>query len=286
MRRGKLEPAIVLVHGAWVTPAFWATFRQPFEAAGYTVHAPAWPLVGEASAAEMNSAPPAGFGSLGIGRIVDAHEAFIRTLDRPPILIGHSFGGLIVQLLLDRGVGAAGVALNPAPIRWAIPGPGALRAIAPIVLRLDGWDRPYAFTRERFGRLFANAAPSKLVDRAFSDFVIPAPGRIFHQAALGLGTAVSPARRKQPLLISGGDADRLISPRLSRAAWRLQRRAKAPTDYVCFPGRSHFLTNEPGWDEVAETALDWLRRLPRRAAVAPPVQAATAAAHCGLSLPA
>lgn len=277
-----MERAVVLVHGAWVTPSFWGTFRKPFEAAGYAVHAPAWPFVGDSSPAEINRAPPAGFGSLTVGRIADSFESFIRTLDRPPILIGHSFGGLLVQLLLDRGLGAAGIALNPAPIRGAIPGPGALRGIAPVVLRFNGWNRPYAFTRERFGRLFANAAPPGLVDRAFADFVIPAPGRIFHHAALGLGTAVRPERRTQPLLISGGDADRLISPRLSRAAYRIQSRAPAPTDYICFPGRSHFLTNEPGWEEVAETALSWLCRVPAPATV----QAATLIRFPGVSVPA
>lgn len=261
-----MDRPIVLVHGAWVTPAYWSTFRQPFDAAGYTVHAPAWPFVGETSAAGFNAQPPAGFGRLTLGRIADKLEAFIRALDRKPILIGHSFGGLLVQLLLDRGAGAAGVALNPAPIRGAIPGWSALRGIAPIVLRTNGWNRPYAFSRERFGRLFANAAPPDLIDEAFATFVIPAPGQIFHQAALGLGARVWPERRGQPLLISGGDADRLISPRLSHAAYRLQRRASAQTDYVCFPGRSHFLTNEPGWEEVAETTLDWIRRLPEQAA--------------------
>ena len=280
-----MDRTIVLVHGAWVTPAFWGAFRQPFDAAGYTIHAPAWPYVGDARAAMLRATPPAGFGGLTIGRIADAFEALIRTLDRPPVLIGHSFGGLLVQLLLDRRLGAAGVALNPAPIRGAIPGWSALRGIAPIVLRPNGWSRPYAFTRERFGRLFANAAPPELVDQAFADFVIPAPGRIFHQAALGLGTRVRPECRAQPLLISGGDADRLISPRLSRAAYRIQRRARAPTDYVCFRDRSHFLTNEPGWEEVAETVLTWVRRLPGAAAASLPTQPVAAAPTPVVSVP-
>ncbi|WP_114952642.1 alpha/beta hydrolase [Sphingosinicella terrae] len=276
---------IVLVHGAWVTPDFWDALRRRFEAAGFAVHTPAWPGLppfgsGEEAAAAFRAAPPPAFGRLGVGDIADAHEDFIRRLGGSPILIGHSFGGLLVQLLLDRGVGAAGVALNPAPIRGAIPGPTALRAIAPIVLRPNGWKRPYAFSRARFGRLFANAAPPDLVDEAFARFVIPAPGRIFHQAALGLQTRVRPERRTQPLLISGGDADRLISPRLSRAAFAIQRDAPGRTDYVCFPGRSHFLTHEPGWEEVAGTMLDWIRRLPEPATapVAPATPAAAVAA--------
>jgi pimeloyl-ACP methyl ester carboxylesterase len=249
---------IVLVHGAWVTPASWDGFRRPFEAAGFAVHTPTWPMLAGHSVAELNAAPPPGFGALSVGRIADHLEAEIEALPERPILIGHSFGGLLVQMLLDRGVGVAGVALNPAPIAGIVPGPSALTAIAPAVLRPNGWNRPYKFTRERFGRLFANAAPAALVDEAYASYVIPAPGRIFHQAALWLGTRVSPARRTQPLLITGGTADRLISPYLSHAAYARQRHSPARTDYRLFEGRSHLLVAEPGWEEVADVALRWI----------------------------
>lgn len=252
---------IVLVHGAWVTPESWDTFRQPFDAGGYTVHAPAWPLVEGRTVAELNAQPPKELGRLTVGRIADHLQAFIDALPERPILLGHSFGGLITQMLLDRGVGVAGIVLNPAPIGGAVPGPSALAAIAPILLRFDGWKRPYAFTRERFGRLFANGAPAAQIDEAFKKFVIPAPGRIFHQAAFWLGTRVSPTRRIQPLLITAGGADRLVSPYLSRAAFRIQRRSPARTDYKHFNGRSHFLIAEPGWEEVALYALDWIERV-------------------------
>lgn len=257
-----MAKTIVLVHGAWVTPDSWDTFRQPFEAAGYTVHAPAWPFVEGRTAAELNAGPPEEFGRLSVGRIADKYQAFIATLPEPPILLGHSFGGLLVQMLLDRGVGAAGVAINPAPIGGIVPGPSALRAIAPILLRPGAWHRPYRFTRRRFAELFANGAPEAVAGRAYDRFVIPAPGMIFHQAAFWLGTGVRPDRRKQPLLITGGDEDRLISPYLSRAAFRRQRRSPAPTDYLEFPGRSHFLIAEPGWETVAASALSWIENLP------------------------
>lgn len=257
-----MNKTIVLVHGAWVTPASWDMFRQPFEAAGYTVHAPAWPLVEGRSAAELNAEPPAGFGGLTIGRIADKYQAFIATLSEAPILVGHSFGGLLVQMLLDRGVGSAGVAINPAPIGGIVPGPSALRAIAPILLRFRAWRKPYRFTRQRFAGLFANGASEAVAGKAFDRFVIPAPGMIFHQAAFWLGTGVKPERRQQPLLITGGDEDRLVSPYLSRAAFRRQSRSPARTDYLEFPGRSHFLIAEPGWETVAASLLSWVENLP------------------------
>ena len=257
-----MTKSIVLVHGAWVTPSSWNVFRQPFDAAGYTVHAPGWPIVEGRAAAELNERPPEGLGRLTLGRIADRYQGFIATLPEAPILIGHSFGGLLVQMLLDRGVGAAGVAINPAPIGGIVPGPSALRAIAPILLRPKAWRKPYRFTRRRFAELFANGAPEAMAGAAYDRFVIPAPGMIFHQAAFWLGTGIRPDRRRQPLLITGSDEDRLISPYLSRAAYRRQCRSQAPTDYLEFPGRSHFLIAEPGWETVAASALSWIESLP------------------------
>lgn len=256
-----MAKTIVLVHGAWVTPESWDIFRQPFDAAGYTVHAPAWPLVEGRTVADLNVRPPKELGSLTVGRIADKYQAFVATLPEAPILVGHSFGGLLTQMLLDRGVGVAGIVLNPAPIGGVVPGISALAAIAPILLRFNGWNRPYKFTRKRFGDLFANAAPDALVDQAYERYVIPAPGKIFHQAAFWSGTWVKPQRRTQPLLITGGSVDRLVSPYLSRAAYRIQRRSPARTDYKHFDGRSHFLIAEPGWEEVARYALDWIERI-------------------------
>lgn len=207
----------------------------------------------------MNAAVPGGFGALSLGRITAHLENFIRTIGDDPILIGHSFGGLLVQLLLDRGVGGVGVAINPGPIGGILPGPSALRAIAPILARPAGWKRPYRFSRERFGRLYATGAPPALVDDVYANWVIPAPGMIFHQAAFWAGNGIDPGRRTRPLLITGSDSDRLISPYLARAAYRRQRRSPAPTGFHHFAGRSHLLIAEPGWEDVAETALDWAR---------------------------
>lgn len=252
---------IVLIHGAWVTSASWDEFRRPFEVADHVVHTPTWPLLDGRAADHFVARPPAGFGSLSIKRIAEHLAHSIRAVLPDPILIGHSFGGLLVQMLLDRGIGRAGIAFNPVPIGGIIPGPTAITAIAPIVLRPRGWRRPYAFTRERWARRFANAAPRALADAAYDSYVIPAPGRIFYEAALGLGTRIDPARRKVPLMITGSDHDRLVTPYLTRAAFHIQRRSVARTDYLDLPGRSHFLLAEPGWEEIASRALEWIEEV-------------------------
>lgn len=250
--------SIVFVHGAWMTARSWDNFAAPFEAAGYDVHIPTWPGLDGRTAAELNAAPPAGYGGLRIGRIVDHYADFIRRLPEPPILIGHSFGGLIVQLLLDRGLGAAGVALDPAPIGGVPAGLRALVSAFPILARWNGWNRPYALSPDEFAAKFANAAPAVQQADAHRSVAIPTPGRIFYQAAFMLGTWVSPRRRTAPLLVTGGSRDRLVTPFMSRLTYRRQKASPARTDYRLFDGRSHFLTAEPGWEEVADTTLRWL----------------------------
>jgi pimeloyl-ACP methyl ester carboxylesterase len=250
---------IVLIHGAWVTTASWDDFRRPLEQAGHVVHTPTWPFLAGRTAAEINAVPPKGLGGLTVGKIADHLQPQIPD---GAILLGHSFGGLLTQILLDRGVGRAGIAINPVPIGGIVPGPTSVGAIVPIVTRWNGWNHPYGFTRDRWFRRFANGATRAQSDSAYDSFVIPAPGRIFYQAASGIGTHIDPKRRTQPLLITGSDKDRLVTPYVSRSAYRVQRRSAARTDYLDLGPRSHFLLNEPGWEEIADRTLAWVRGLP------------------------
>lgn len=252
---------IVLVHGLWVNTDSWAPFRARYEAAGYTVHTPTWHVLQGATAEHLNHYPPRALGKLSVGEIVDGLQAFIETLPEKPLLIGHSFGGLFVQLLLDRGLGVAGVALNPAPIGGIVHGPTTLTAALPILARWNGWSRPYSFSRGRFAARYANAAPVEQQNEAYDSYVIPTSGRAVAGAALWLGTFIKPKRRTVPLLITAGDEDRLITPYMSRAALGIQCRSAARTDYHLFPGRSHLLIAEPGWEEVADHALHWAEAL-------------------------
>lgn len=255
------DKTVVLIHGLWVTTDSWGDFRKPWEAAGWTVLTPTWAVLEGRSAASLNASPPEALGGLTVGRIVDGLQAFVAALPTPPLLVGHSFGGLFTQMLLDRGVGRAGIAINPAPIGGVIPGWWTLTAALPPILRWNGWNRPYAMSRKRWAARFANAAPPALQNSSYDAYVIPTPGRVFYQAAFWLGTRVDPRRRTQPLLITSGDLDRLVTPWLSRAAYRLQSRSLARTDFHRFPGRSHLLLAEPGREEVAEVCLRWAEGL-------------------------
>lgn len=252
---------VVLVHGLWVTTASWDPFRAAFESAGYRVHTPTWDVLKGRTAAELNTTPPAGLGPLSVGSIVDGLAADIAALPAPPLLVGHSFGGLFVQMLLDRGLGRAAAAINPAPIAGLIPGLTTLSAALPPILRPGGWARPYALSRERFAQRYANSAPRAVQDDAYDRYVIPTSGKVFYQAAFWAGTAVNPHRRTAPLLLTESDADRLITPYLSRAAYNMQRRSIARTDFISFPGRSHLLIAEPGWEEIAQAVMTWDRTL-------------------------
>jgi len=251
------DKTVVLIHGLWVTTDSWADFRKPWEDAGWTVLTPTWDVLKGRSAESLNAFPPDGLGGLTVGRIVDGLQAFIDALPKKPLLVGHSFGGLFTQMLLDRGLGRAGIAINPAPIGGVVPGWWTLTAALPPILRWNGWNRPYAMSRERWADRFAGAAPRALQDSSYDDYVIPTPGRVFYQAAFWIGTRIDPRRRTQPLLITSGDRDRLVTPYLSRAAYRLQSRSAAQTDFHAFPGRSHLLLAEPGWEEVAKVCIDW-----------------------------
>jgi len=258
---------VVLVHGLWVTHRSWDAVRCRWEGAGWTVHTPEWPVLQGRDPTELNASPPLALGNLGLGAIVDRHEAFIRSLAVSPVILGHSFGGLFTQMLLDRGLGSAGMAINPAPIAGAIPGWLTLTAALPAMARWRGWRKPYALTRRRWAARFANGAPRAVSEAAYDDYVIPAPGRLIHEAALQLGTGIDPRRRSAPLLITGSDADRLVTRDLSLAAWRIQSRSAARTDYLDFPGHSHLLLAEPGWERVVDTLIAWAE-----AAIARPVR--------------
>jgi pimeloyl-ACP methyl ester carboxylesterase len=192
-----------------------------------------------------------------VGDIADHVQSLIRTLPQPPLLVGHSFGGLIVEMLLDRGVGAAGVAFDPGPIAGVIADPTSLGAALPVVLRWNGWNTPFMLSRAAFANRFANTVPAAEIGGFYDRYVVPAPGRIFYEAAFMSGTAVRPARRTAPLLITSADKDRTVAPPLARQAYTIQKRSPARTDFLTFTGRSHFLCVEAGWEAVAAAAIDW-----------------------------
>jgi len=263
-----MTKTIMLIHGAWLTPDAWTNFRLRYEAAGYTVHAPAWPML-DRSIAELRRDPDPAFGRLSIGAITDHYETLIRALPEPPILMGHSFGGLIVQLLLDRGLGAAGVAIDPGPPAGVLPTPVALRAALPVLLTLGGWNKVMTMSPENFARDFANTVSGPQAWAAYERYVVPAPGRIYFQAALGIGNRIDWGNDdRAPLLLIAGEKDRTADAAMVRAMFRKHSRSRSVTEVRQFPGRSHWLCAEAGWEQVADAALDWAAAKAVGAAVA------------------
>lgn len=253
---------IVLIHGLWVTPLSWEPFRRFYENLGHRVIAPAWPGI-EGSVADMR-ADPSTLNGIGAGEVVDHFARIIRELPEPPIITGHSYGGLITQLLLDRGLGAAGVAIDPVPPKGILLLPLSTNlALIPALLNPRTPGGTFLFTFRQWWRVFAGTLPEAEAREAYAAQAIPAPGRAIFQAALanvtpGATTTVNfrnPTRA--PLLFIGGERDVIMPASLTRKIYRKHRASPRPTAYREFPGRSHYLIAEPGWQEIADYALTW-----------------------------
>jgi pimeloyl-ACP methyl ester carboxylesterase len=254
---------IVFIHGAWVTPRCWDPMVGFFKARGYECLAPAWP--GKDRPVEAIRADPSPLLGLGIGEIAAHYEQLVRALDEPPIMIGHSFGGLIVQLLLDRGLGVAGVALDPAPPSgvWAFE-PTAFRSLASVILTWRGWRKIVRWSPAQFAYAFVNGMPPAEQQAAYDAHVTPETGRIFFQGALASMTAGSPCRvdfknaTRAPLLLIAGLNDHIVPAVIVRRTYRRYAASPAVTALQEFPGRTHWLIAQDGWQEIAESMAAWI----------------------------
>lgn len=252
-------PPVVFIHGAWMTPLCWEGFQSRFETQGYKCLAPAWPY-DDRSVEGLRANPAPELAGLGVTDIVNHYASIIAGLDEPPILVGHSLGGLFVELLLDRGLGVAGIAIDPAPPRGVLPGPKALKASFHAIRRWRAWRRTLTIPFERFRWGFVHAQPEDEQRAVYERHVVPTPGRLFFQAAFGRGTRVNFSKNdRAPLLLIAGKLDRTVTPGMVRAAHRKYRRSTSITELREFPARTHWLLAAPGWEEIADSALEWLR---------------------------
>lgn len=252
---------VVLIHGLWLTPRCWEHWIGHYADAGFHVLAPPWPGM-EAEVEELR-ADPSVLDGLGIEEVVDRYEKLIRNLHRPPILIGHSFGGVVVQILLNRGLGAVGVTLHSAPVKGVYRLPlSSLRSSFAVLRRPATRDRTVALSPQQWRYAFANTLTETEAEAAYERYHVPTPGRPLWQAATANLRPRSPTRvdfryHRAPLLMLAGTADHTVPAALCRENARRYRRSSATTDYHEFPGRPHFTTGAPGWEEVADYALDW-----------------------------
>jgi pimeloyl-ACP methyl ester carboxylesterase len=265
-----MSRTVVFLHGAWVTPACWDRMLTWFEARGYRCLAPAWP--GKDRPIEAIRADPSPLKGLGIGEIADHCAAVIRDVTakdgEPPIVIGHSFGGLFAQILLDRGLGAAGVAIDSAPPRGVWPfEPSAFRALGGALLRSFLGRRVVRWSFDEFRYGFVHTLPLAEARAAYDSQVVPESGRIFFQGAMAPIDPRSPARvnfangTRAPLLLIAGKQDHVVPAVVNRRNYRAYARSAARTDFREFAGRVHWIIAEDGWQEVAEHIAAWLDEL-------------------------
>jgi len=254
---------IVLIHGLWMTPLSWEHWIERFKARGYEVLAPAWP--GMDTDIEQLRRDTSAIDDLGIEEIIDAYDTAIRELDTPPIIMGHSFGGAFTEILLDRGLGAAGVAIDAAGVRGITKLPfSTLRSGFPILKSPLNRHRAVTLTFEEFHYSFTNTMNDEDARAAFERYAVPGPGRVLFEGAFANfnpRTALQLDFKNEdraPLLLIAGGSDHVVPASIDKAtSQRFQRKSRALTDYKEFPERSHFTVGQEGWEEVADYALDW-----------------------------
>jgi pimeloyl-ACP methyl ester carboxylesterase len=252
---------IVLIHGMWMTPLSWEHWVNHYTDRGHRVLAPAWP--GLDKEPEELRRDPSPLRGIDITAAVDHYDKIIRGLDRPPIIIGHSFGGLFAQLLLDRGLGAAGVALGTAAPKGVLKLPlSTLRAAWPALRNPANLNKETPLTQKQFHWCFTNALSSEESDAVYRRYYIPGSARPFFQAGFAnfnpnAKTKVNfrnPAR--PPLLLATGTLDRIGPPSVNVSTFNQQRKAPSVTEHKEYPGRSHF-PGQDGWEELADDLLNW-----------------------------
>jgi non-heme chloroperoxidase len=256
---------VVFVHGLWLLPSSWEPWATHFEEAGYVALSPGWPDDPETVADAK--ADPEVFAKKGIGDIADHFEAVIRTLDRKPVVIGHSFGGLLTQILAGRGLAHASVAISPAPFRGVLPLPiSALRSGSPVLKSPANYNRAVPLTYEQFRYSFANAVGEDEAKQLYESCSVPGPGKPLFQAASANLNPWTEAKvdtknpERGPMLILAASEDHTVPPAIARASFEKQKKNPGVTEYVELEGRGHALTIDHGWQDVADTALEFVRR--------------------------
>ena len=250
---------IVLINGLWMTALSWENWVRHYSDKGYWVIAANWP--GMDSDIEQLRRDPSSFANLGLTEIVDHYEQIIRELENPPIIIGYGFGGLVTQILLDRGWGAAGVAIASAPVKGIARLPLSVLKLAFSVFGKSHGNKTASLTAEQFRRAFANSLTKRESLDAFKRYVVPAPDRVLLQTAFANFTLHTPAvvnfcnDTRAPLLLVAGGQDRVVPSSLVKANFDLYRKSKAETDYKEFADQTHFTLLQE--TKIADYVLGW-----------------------------
>ena len=270
--QGQIEAAnassntpVVFIHGLWLLPSSWDNWAEFFKKAGYAPLTPDWP--DDPETVEEARANPEVLAGKKLGEVADHTAEVIAGLERKPAVMGHSTGGLLAQLIADRGLSAATVAIDPGPFRGVLPLPySTLKVSAPILRNPLNRGRAITLTFDQFKYGWANALDEEEARRLYDTYHVAAPGVALMQMANANLNPFTEAKvdtknpERGPLLIIEGDDDHTVHPAIAKAAYKRQRRNEGVTELETIPNRGHALTIDSGWRGVAQTALDFVGR--------------------------
>lgn len=249
---------VVFIHGMYLTPRIWEGWEQQFQSAGYSTYSPAWPLHDSSVEEQHARHPSMELGALTLSAVLQHYRDFIATLDEEPILVGHSMGGLIVQLLLAEGIGAGGIAIDSAPPFGVISvSPVFLKANLPHLNPLGRTGSPVKLSFEQFQFGFANGMPEDQQRAIYQQHMVPESRRI-GRSTLTTQAKVNTSVARAPLLLIAGGKDHTIPAGLNNLNFRIYGNTPAITDYKMFPDRNHLIIVQNGWEQVAGYALTWI----------------------------
>jgi non-heme chloroperoxidase len=259
-----LEP-VVFIHGLWLLPSSWDRWASVFEQAGYATLTPGWP--DDPQTVEQANAKPEVFAHKSVGQVADHFAEVIGKLKKKPAVVGHSFGGLLTQIIAGRGLSAVSVAIDPAPFRGVLPLPiSALKSASPVLGNPANRNRAVPLTYEQFRFGFANVVSEEEAKELYSTFAVPAAGLPLFQAATANLNPWTEAKvnsknpERGPLLIINGEKDNTVPLAIAKASFKKQKRNEGVTEFAEIANRGHGLTIDSGWHEVADTALAFVKR--------------------------
>jgi pimeloyl-ACP methyl ester carboxylesterase len=256
---------VMFIHGLWLLPNSWDRWAGVFEEAGYTTLTPGWP--DDPETVEEAKAHPEVFAHKTVKQVADHFADLIGKLTKKPAVIGHSFGGLVTQIIAGRGLSAVSVAVDPAPFRGVLPLPiSSLKSASPVLGNPANRNRAVPLTYEQFRFAFANAVSEDEAKELYATFAVPASGAPLFQAASANLNPWTEAKvdtknpERGPLLIIDGDKDNTVPWAIANASFKRQQRNEGVTEILKVPNRGHALTIDSGWREVADTALAFVKR--------------------------
>lgn len=254
---------VLFIHGLWLHSSSWQPWMDLFAEHGYLPSAPGWP--GDGETVEATRADPDAVADRGVEEVAEHYAKIISAMEEPPVLIGHSFGGLLVEKLLGEGLGKAGIAIDAAQIKGVLPVPlSALHATLPVFKNPANKHRAVSLTAEQFRFAFGNAVSQEESDELFARWTIPAPGRPLFEAATANFSLHAPTKvrtdneTRGPLLLIMGGRDNTVPEAITKSTLKQYRHSAAVTDLIEFADRGHSLIVDSGWRMVAESCLSWL----------------------------